>query len=254
MSPDRVHGSASTVPHPDLLEYYPGSAARRRFVDGLFDRAAPHYAWINRFLSLGSGTWYRKDALRRAGVGPGMAVLDVATGNGVVAGAARKLVGASGRVIGADASLGMLREARKRLAAYPATQGLAEELPLAGGSVDAVSMGYALRHVRDLEETFREYHRVLRPGGVLLVLELSRPPRGTFTYSAVRFYLKTLMPGLARLGGKDAEVMMRYFWDTIESCVPPESILTALAAAGFQQPQRQVLFNVFSEFTARKAE
>src|SRR5690349_15811410 len=138
MSPNRVHGSGSTVPHPDLLEYYPSSGARRRFVDGLFDRAAPHYAWINRIMSLGSGVWYRRDALRRAGVGPGMVVLDVATGNGVVAGAARNLVGASGRVVGADASLGMLRQARKRLVAFPGIQGLAEELPLAGGSVNAV--------------------------------------------------------------------------------------------------------------------
>jgi demethylmenaquinone methyltransferase/2-methoxy-6-polyprenyl-1,4-benzoquinol methylase len=251
MSPAPTSTPPPTAPHPDLLEYYPEAGARRRFVDDLFDRGAPHYDWIVRLMSFGSGARYRRDALQRAGIGPGMTVLDVATGPGIIAGAARELVGSAGRVLGVDASLGMLREAQRR-AAIPLARGLAEELPLASGSVDAITMGYALRHVRDLEETFREYRRVLRPGGTLLVLELTRPRPRTLTHGAVRFYLKTLVPGLVRLrGGRDAAMMMHYFWDTIEQCVPPQSILGALAAAGFQQTRREVVLQIFSEYTAR---
>jgi demethylmenaquinone methyltransferase/2-methoxy-6-polyprenyl-1,4-benzoquinol methylase len=252
MNAESQRRPGALAPHPDLLEYYPEAGARRRFVDGLFDRTAPQYDWIVRFMAFGSGTWYRREALRRAGIGAGATVLDVAVGTGPVARAAESLVGPSGRVVGLDASFGMLREARKNVAA-PLVRGLAEELPLAGGSVDALTMGYALRHVRDLGATFREYRRVLRPGGTVVLLELTRPQPGTFRYAAVRFYLHTLVPGLARLrGGREAGTLMRYFWDTIERCVPPEAILGALADAGFERPERRVVLGVFSEYVARK--
>ena len=68
------------APHPPLREYYPTEEARRRRVDGMFDASAGHYDWINSVMSLGSGEWYRRQALARAGVAPGMRVLDVGSG------------------------------------------------------------------------------------------------------------------------------------------------------------------------------
>ena len=253
MSPSdepRVTGGA---PHPPLTKYYPGEPQRRGFVTGIFDRTAPHYDWINRVMSLGSGLRYRRDALRRAGLAPGNRVLDVAVGTGLVARAAGDVLGGDGYVTGIDLSMGMLAEARKNL---PITlvQGVAERLPVADACVDFVTMGYALRHVTDLDSTFCEYLRVLRPGGTLLILEVTRPAAESAAYRFTRFYLHTIAPLLARLGpgGSDTRKLMEYFWDTIDSCIPPASILAALAGSGFNSPRQDVMYRVFSEYVATK--
>ncbi len=238
------------VPHPPLERYYQGADARRPFVSRLFDSGARHYHWINRVMSLGSGVWYRREALRRAGVGGGMTVLDVCVGTGQVARAALDLVGPEGRVVAVDASLGMLVEAGRHVP-VPRIQGMVEALPVAGGFADVLTMGYALRHVADLVGTFREYCRVLRPGGRVLIIEFARP-RTRAGYAALKLYLRHVVPGIARLGGRDAAEMMRYFWDTIESCVPPEAIVDALADAGFADPVKAGPTELFAEYTAVK--
>lgn len=241
-------------PHPPLKKYYRGEAQRRGFVTGLFDRTAPHYDWINRVMSLGSGVRYRRDALRRAGLAPGSLVLDVAIGTGLVARAAGDILGEDGRIIGVDLSMGMLAEARKTLPVL-LVQGVAERLPLADGCADFLTMGYALRHVTDLESTFGEYLRVLKPGGSLLILELTRPAGDSAAYRFTRFYLHTVVPWLARLGpgGPEARTLMEYFWDTVDHCVPPATILAALAGSGFASARQGVVHRVFSEYVATKA-
>ncbi len=247
--PDRPRGPVA--PHPPLTGYYQEPDRRRGWVDHMFDSTARHYDWITRLMSFGSGNWYRRDALRRLGVGPGARVLDVCVGSGQVARGALELVGDAGEVVGLDASLGMLFAARRALA-LPLVQAYVERLPVADGAFDFVTMGYALRHVADLEGTFGEYRRVLRPGGKVLVLEITRPA-SPLRYRLTRCYLRRVVPALARLGGRDARTIMQYYWDTIDSCVPPETILAAMAAAGLARPERAVLFDLFSEYTAERA-
>src|ERR1700758_653212 len=103
------------------------------FVRGLFNDTAPHYDTVNRIFSLGSGGWYRRRCLLRAGLKPGQRVLDVAIGTGLLAGAATRIVGPSGAVFGLDLSEAMLAEARRKLD-IPLIQGLADSLPLADGT------------------------------------------------------------------------------------------------------------------------
>ncbi len=184
-------------------------------------------------MSFGSGVWYRREALKRVGVGPGATVLDVCTGTGLVARPAVELVGRTGSVMGFDASLGMLGAARRSLA-IPLFQGYVERLPFSGESVDFVTMGYALRHVADLTTPFSEFYRVLRPGGRLIILEATRPS-SRWRYWMVRIYLRRIVPLIARLGGRDASTIMRYFWDTIDNCVPPATILDSLRGVGLQK-------------------
>ena len=247
---------AGIAPHPPLEKYYRGEPQRRGFVTGLFDRTAPHYDWINRVMSLGSGVRYRRDALRRAGLasGNGTLVLDVAIGTGLVARAAGDILGDGDHVTGVDLSMGMLAEARKHLS-IALVQGVAERLPFADACADFITMGYALRHVADLESTFREYQRVLKPGGTLLILELTRPDADSAAYRLTRFYLHRIVPLMARIGpgGADARTLMEYFWDTVDQCVPPAAILGALADSGFTAPRRGVVQRVFSEYVATKS-
>jgi demethylmenaquinone methyltransferase/2-methoxy-6-polyprenyl-1,4-benzoquinol methylase len=242
--------AAPVVPHPPIRRYYADESERRGFVSRLFDDAAGEYEWVNRVMSLGSGQRYRRDALVRAGVGAGMTVLDVCMGSGQISRAAVELVGPGGRVFGLDASLPMLVEARKHVD-VPMTQGLVEALPFPDGFANFVTMGYALRHVADLRQAFREIRRVLKPGGSVLLVEFAKP-RSRVAYHLARLYLGRIVPALARLRGRRSAEMMRYFWDTIEHCVPPATILDALAAENFVDPRKGGQFDLFAEYTARK--
>jgi len=238
-------------PHPTLERYYARAEERPRFVRQLFDDAAGDYDRIEGRMAFGSGRWYRREALKRTGLGPGMRVLDVAIGTGLVAREAAKLAGA-GCVTGLDPSAGMLLEARRQLRVR-GILGLGEQLPVADSTFDLVSMGYGLRHLSDLTVTFREFLRVLKPGGTVCLLELTRPER-RFWRGVIRLYLWRVVPTLARLRTHSAQAgtMMRYFWDTIENCVPPQSILEALDAAGFADVHRRLAIGLFSEYSGRK--
>jgi demethylmenaquinone methyltransferase/2-methoxy-6-polyprenyl-1,4-benzoquinol methylase len=137
----------------------------------------------------------------------------------------------------------MLREARKG-PCRSLVQGIGEELPFPDGTFDFLSMGYALRHVSDLHVAFREYRRVLRPGGVILLLEISRP-RSAALLSVSRFYIRTLM-GVAfarATSNPDMRTLMRYWWDTTEQCVAPEAILAALCDVGLVQCELKEIFS-----------
>ncbi len=239
-------------PHPILPAYYADEAQRRKFVRHLFDETAGDYDRIERTLSFGTGAWYRRRALLRAGLAPGMRVLDVAIGTGLVAREALAVLGAQGYVAGVDPSAGMLRAARA-IAPIPVVQGLGERLPFADGQFDFLSMGYALRHVSDLRRLFREFRRVLRPGGVACVLEIARPDNA-LSRGALKLYLRGIAPLLSRLVGAtpEAPILYRYFWDTIEACVPPAQIMGALQEAGFEDVRRRVEARIFSEYTARR--
>jgi demethylmenaquinone methyltransferase/2-methoxy-6-polyprenyl-1,4-benzoquinol methylase len=245
------HAPPPTAPHAPLLRHYADPAQRDRFVQALFDGGAPSYDRINAIFSLGTGARYRRDALKRAGLAPGKRLLDVATGTGLVAREALAILGRPEDVIGLDLSAGMLRQARGALP-IPLLRGRAEALPLADGSVDLVSMGYALRHVADLVTTFGEFRRVLRPGGRVLLLEIDQPS-GAAAHAALRFYLGRVVPALSRWigrGGQDRH-MMEYFWDTIDACVPPAAIEDALRQAGFAEIGCNVQLGIFRAYGAR---
>lgn len=244
--------ASRTPPHPVLKRYYARDADRHSFVMTLFDGAARHYDRICGLGSFGTGRRYRRDALRRVGLGPGMRLLDVATGTGLVASSARAIVGEAGAVVGLDPSRGMLDEARKTLPT-PLVQGKAEELPFGRDGFDILSLGYALRHVADLAEAFGEFFRVLKPGGRVLILDMSKPRARIYAWM-IRFYLQTVLPVLARTGTRSAPaaLLTRYFWDTIAECVPPETVMEALRQSGFVDVRRHMLWGFLSEYVGTK--
>ena len=179
--------SAVHAPHGTLSEYYKEEKDRPRFVRRVFDETAEDYDRIERMMALGSGPRYRRRALARAGLAPDMDVLDVAVGTGLVAREAAALVGDARRVIGVDASIGMLRSAA-RPRDIVVVQGMAESLPCFANRFDFLTLGFALRHLSDLSLAFAEFHRVLRPGGTVCLLEITMPKGPT-----LRRVLKTYM-------------------------------------------------------------
>ena len=242
MASDSRKSASSVAPHPPLRDYYQTEEQRRKLLDLQFDHVAPDYNWITQATSFGSGKRYRREALKRTGLTAGDTILDIACGPGTVSIAAQQIVGETGTVVGLDPSIGMVTEARKQ-GVSTAIQGKAENLPFPDSTFDFISMGYALRHVTDLTFTFKEYLRVLKPGGQVLILEIARPD-SALPYQISKFFMKQIVPWMAHFGTKNphAHKLMKYYWDTIEFCVPPETILQSLEQAGFAQTQQFTLF------------
>lgn len=246
------HDHGPVEPHPVIAGFYRESAERGDFVRTLFNETAPYYDGINRLFSLGSGAWYRRRCLRRAGLRRGCRVIDVAVGTGLLAREAALLTGSPRQVVGVDLSEAMLAIARQKLG-LPLVQGAAECLPFADESADFVTMGYALRHVSDLVVAFREFHRVLRPGGTVLLLEIGNPTR-RLNRALASTYLGRVVPFLCRWtsGQSRTRLLMRYHWHTIEHCVPPDIILRAMRDSGFRDIRCETDLDLFRSYVGRK--
>ena len=238
------------APHPPLTKYYKDAARREEFVRDIFDETAPWYDWAIRFMSFGSGSWYRREAVRRAGLAPGMRVLDLASGTGVVARAAAEVTGQPRDIAGVDPSIGMLRSGD---VLNPRIQGIAESIPLRRGKFDLVTIGFALRHFADLVTVFSECNRVLRPGGRILILEITAPDSRAGR-ALLGAYMGGIVPVAIRIRTRSPRTaqLFRYYWETTRDCVRPAAILDALREAGFTDPSRNVELGIFSEYSATK--
>ena len=240
------------APHVPLTDYYQTEQDRQAYLRKIFDNTAADYDRIEAMLAWGTGSRYRRQALIRGGLTAGMKVLDVGVGTGLVAAQACLLTGNPALVTGLDPSPGMTA-ASKLPKTMLLIEGRAESLPFPDNHFDFLSMGYALRHISDLGVAFTEFQRVLKPGGRLCILEITQAQSG-FGRWLLKSYMRGVIPLLTRFIStqKDTATIWRYYWDSIEACVPPAQVMAALSATGLAQVQRHVEVGVFSEYQAVK--
>jgi demethylmenaquinone methyltransferase/2-methoxy-6-polyprenyl-1,4-benzoquinol methylase len=200
-----------------------------RQVRAMFDRIAGFYDLMNSVMTVGLHHRWRSRAVDLAAVGPGSRVLDVATGTGDLAIAAARR---GAEVVGSDFSPGMLERAREKDPALRWEQGDALELPYADNEFDAATVGFGARNFSDLERGLAEMARVVRPGGRVVVLEITtptRPPLSTF----FSIWFDRMVPLLGRLTGE--ETAYSYLPDSVKRFPPPEGLAAALERAGLQR-------------------
>ena len=203
------------APHIPLTDYYQTEQDRQAYLRQIFDDTAVDYDRIEAMLAWGSGSRYRREALLRGGLKTGMQVLDVGVGTGLVAAQACILVGDPALVTGVDPSPGMMAVS-KLPKSMVLLEGRAESLPFPDKHFDFLSMGYALRHIGDLSVAFVEFERVLKPGGRLCILEITKP-QNRFGQWLLKNYMRGVIPLLTRCISKqkNTTTMWRYFWDSI---------------------------------------
>ena len=205
-------------------------------VRGMFDRISGVYDLMNSAMTAGLHHEWRRRAVDLARVGPGSDALDVCCGTGDLALELRRRIGPDGRVVGSDFSEPMLELARGKSGeeGLPVEFGWADalELPYGDDSFDAVTVGFGARNLADLDKGLAQMARVLRPGGRLVILEITRPqrePLATF-YS---LWFDRVVPVLGSAAG-DAEAYS-YLPESVRSFPEPRELAARIDAAGFDE-------------------
>jgi demethylmenaquinone methyltransferase / 2-methoxy-6-polyprenyl-1,4-benzoquinol methylase len=192
----------------------------------MFDRIAGVYDLMNSVMTAGLHHRWRRRAVDLASVGPGATLLDVATGTGDLA------IEAASRgvhVTGTDFSEGMLERARVKAPAITFEQGDALALTYADDAFDAATVGFGARNFADLEQGLREMTRVVRPGGKVVILEITtpqRPPLSTF----FSLWFDRIVPAVGRVAG-DPDAYS-YLPNSVKRFPGPEGVAATMERAG----------------------
>ena len=195
----------------------------------MFDRIAGFYDLMNSVMTAGLHHRWRERAADLARLGPGDRALDVAAGTGDLALELKRRVGPSGDVIGSDFSEGMLDIARGKSAEVAWEWADAQALPYPDNSFAAATVGFGARNFGDLERGLAEMVRVVRPGGRVVVLEITVPQKRPLS-SFFRVWFDRIVPLLGRLTG-DPEAY-DYLPSSVKRFPAPEALAGRLAAAG----------------------
>jgi demethylmenaquinone methyltransferase/2-methoxy-6-polyprenyl-1,4-benzoquinol methylase len=219
------------------------SHPRDQAVQSMFDRIAGRYDLLNRIISFHLDTCWRNRAIRTLLTAENPLIVDLGTGTGDMAFNAAKIAGANARIVGLDFSLQMIRLAerkRRRVQRGANTaflQASALEAPIKGAIFDGAMTAFVLRNVSDLPRFFGEAHRLLKPGGKFVSLDMFPPSSGWFS-SLYAIYFYRLMPWLGGLLSNDRKAY-QYLSDSVRQFHPPEAVATLIEQAGFVEVKMQ---------------
>jgi demethylmenaquinone methyltransferase / 2-methoxy-6-polyprenyl-1,4-benzoquinol methylase len=198
-------------------------------VRAMFDRIARVYDLMNSVMTAGLHHRWRERAADLAAVGPGGRALDVASGTGDLAIELARRVGPTGTVVGSDFSEAMLDRAREKSSAVTWEWANALELPYPDDGFDAATVGFGARNFADLDRGLAEMARVVRPGGRLVILEITtpqRPPLSTF----FSIWFDRIVPALGKLAG-DPDAYA-YLPSSVKRFPAPDALAGRMAATG----------------------
>lgn len=197
----------------------------------MFDRIAGVYDRMNSVMTAGMHHRWRDRAVDLALLGPGDRALDVATGTGDLAAALERRVGPRGEVVGSDFSEGMLERARAKAPHVRFDWGDALALPYADDTFDAVTVGFGVRNFADLPRGLAEMVRVARPGGRVVVLEITTPQRPPLSWF-FGLWFDRVVPGLGRLAG-DPDAYS-YLPSSVRRFPEPDGLAALMTASGLR--------------------
>lgn len=226
----------------------------------MFDEIAGSYDLANRVLSLGIDISWRKKACQLAFEHLGkesVRILDVACGTGDMILHWQKNAKEQGvrieRVIGVDPSEGMLKVAREKLPEVEFIKSEAKELPLESESVDIISIAYGIRNVIERERALREFHRVLKPGGIVAILEFTKSENESWLERLMGFYTKNILPYIGGIISKNYAAY-KYLPDSIEEFLTASKLNAELESIGLMPLySRSYSANISTLFIAKKS-
>lgn len=226
-------------------------------VEEMFDNIAPAYDFMNRAMTLGIDRNWRRKVVKAVAAAAPSAILDVATGTGDLAIQLAK-ANPQAKVTGIDLSEGMLEVGRRKVAEAGLTQQIALRqadclaLPFADGSFDIVTVAFGVRNFEHLDKGYAEMARVLRPGGKLMVLELSTPT-SPIVKPFYKLYTRGVIPMVGRLISKDSRAYS-YLPESIAAMPQGERMLQLMTEAGLCGCSlRSLTFGVSTIYTGIKS-
>jgi len=227
MSEDKTHFGYKTV----------DAESKSDLVGEVFHSVAEKYDVMNDLMSFGVHRIWKRYTIEQSAVRPGQHVLDLAGGTGDLAAKFSRRVGSAGRVVLADINASMLNVGRERLTNKGIVGNIeytladAEQLPFNNDTFDCITIAFGLRNVTDKDRALESMHRVLKPGGRLLVLEFSKPvlPLLSKAYDAYSF---SALPFMGKLVANDAE-SYRYLAESIRMHPDQETLKAMMDSAGF---------------------
>jgi len=201
-------------------------------VRAMFDRIAGIYDVLNSVMTVGMHHRWRERAADLADIDPGDRVLDVATGTGDLAIVLKRRVGAEGTVIASDFSEGMMELGRAKAPDVTFEWGNALDLPYEDNSFDAATAGFGVRNFSDLAKGISEMVRVVRPGGKVVVLEMTTPERPPLSFF-FRVWFDRIVPNLGKVAGESDAYT--YLPNSVKRFPGPRDLAALMSAVGLDE-------------------